>query len=250
MDRPLANPTNRGWRKYRGPALQALAVIGAVFGVASIVLLGMWLLAPDDVEVVGEAPRPVRSSPAPPDTPGTVLIDRVHLVDVEAGAIREAQSVIVRNGVIESIGSGLPAQAGALVIDGRGKYLMPGLIDTHVHLTADQQLLLFAAAGVTTVQSLGGRVQDNLARSAAVETGALAGPAVIGCDYVAPGVSVERVEAGPGSTAPLPGRLGADADVRSVVAAGAGVRWPRGSQSRMCQLPAGSAAPEPSKPDR
>jgi cytosine/adenosine deaminase-related metal-dependent hydrolase len=81
------------------------------------------------------------------------------------------------------------------VIDGRGKYLMPGLIDTHVHLTADQQLLLFAAAGVTTVQSLGDRVQDNLARSAAVETGALAGPAVIGCDYVAPGVSVERVEA-------------------------------------------------------
>ena len=55
--------------------------------------------------------------------------------------------------------------AGALQIDGRGKYLMPGLADMHVHLfpgtgqddLANQQFQLFLANGVTTIRNMIGK---------------------------------------------------------------------------------------------
>ncbi len=42
--------------------------------------------------------------------------------------------VLVDNGVIKEIGTGLKAPAGAETIDATGKYVVPGLIDMHVHL--------------------------------------------------------------------------------------------------------------------
>lgn len=54
---------------------------------------------------------------------------------------------------------------GAVRIDGRGKYLMPGLVDMHVHFQpgpgnpddpAGQQLALLVANGITTARRLGG----------------------------------------------------------------------------------------------
>ena len=122
------------------------------------------------------------------------MIRDVNVVDVDSGRISQGQTLVIRNGIIETIGEGLSAPAGALTIDGRGKYVMPGLIDTHVHLTSNDELLLYAAAGVTTVQSLGDRVRENQARSTGVDAGALAGPGVVSCDYIAAGVSPEGVE--------------------------------------------------------
>jgi dihydroorotase len=42
--------------------------------------------------------------------------------------------VLVENGLITQIGKGLAAPAGAEIIDAAGKYVVPGLIDMHVHL--------------------------------------------------------------------------------------------------------------------
>jgi len=42
--------------------------------------------------------------------------------------------VLVENGLIKEIGKGLAAPAGAEIIDAAGKYVVPGLIDMHVHL--------------------------------------------------------------------------------------------------------------------
>lgn len=41
-------------------------------------------------------------------------------------------------------------------IDGRGRWLMPGLYDLHVHLEEDEELLFYLANGVTTVLNLSG----------------------------------------------------------------------------------------------
>jgi hypothetical protein len=46
---------------------------------------------------------------------------------------------------------------GATVIDGNGKFLIPGLIDSHVHIKLGDPLLLFVVNGVTTVQNMSGR---------------------------------------------------------------------------------------------
>ena len=89
MDRPLAHPTNQGWRKYRSVAMQAAAVIGVVFGVASIVPLGMYLLAPPDSRAGPQATEPAVVAPAPPESPSVVLIRDVNVVDVDvAGSFR------------------------------------------------------------------------------------------------------------------------------------------------------------------
>ena len=46
--------------------------------------------------------------------------------------------------------------AGVTRVDGRGKYLMPGLADMHVHTWFQADLPLFLAAGVTTVRNMAG----------------------------------------------------------------------------------------------
>lgn len=195
MDRPLAHPANQGWRKYRSLAMQAAAVVGVVFGVASIVPLGMYLLAPPAPPADPLSAGPSIVSPAPPESPSVIVFRNASVVDVEGGNIRERQTLVIRDGLIETIGEAISTPSGAFAIDARNKYVMPGLIDTHVHLTSNEELLIYAAAGVTTVQSLGDRIKDNQARAAAVESAALAGPGVVSCDYVAAGVSSDGVEA-------------------------------------------------------
>jgi cytosine/adenosine deaminase-related metal-dependent hydrolase len=65
----------------------------------------------------------------------------------------------------------------ALRIDGRGKYLMPGLIDMHVHLKLPEYLLLYVANGVTTVRNMRGEPR-HLEWRARVAKGEMLGPQI------------------------------------------------------------------------
>jgi imidazolonepropionase-like amidohydrolase len=62
-------------------------------------------------------------------------ITGVAVVDVEKGIVLPDQTVIIEGGLIQAVGprAELSAPKGAHVIDGRGLYLMPGLVDAHVH---------------------------------------------------------------------------------------------------------------------
>ena len=62
----------------------------------------------------------------------TLAITGVTVIDVEAGRERADQIVIVVDNRIATIGdsSATPMPAGARQIDGRGKFIIPGLIDT------------------------------------------------------------------------------------------------------------------------
>jgi len=80
------------------------------------------------------------------DAPATLF----HNVRVFDGTrILAAQDVLVQSGRIAKIGPSLTAPAGAVTIDGRGKTLLPGLIDSHTHTFGDasKTALIF---GVTT----------------------------------------------------------------------------------------------------
>jgi len=64
--------------------------------------------------------------------------------------------VWVENGMIRAVGSNLAPPAGIPTIDGTGKTLLPGLIDTHVHTMANDNFLKSALAlGVTTELDMG-----------------------------------------------------------------------------------------------
>ncbi|GAA3073135.1 hypothetical protein GCM10020000_67500 [Streptomyces olivoverticillatus] len=63
--------------------------------------------------------------------------------------VRTDDTVVVDDGLIEAVGRGLPVPAGAEVVEGRGRTLLPGLIDAHTHVVgpALRQALRW---GVTT----------------------------------------------------------------------------------------------------
>lgn len=64
-----------------------------------------------------------------------VMIKNVNLVDVERKTVRPGVDVVAQNGNITWVGQGrmFKLPAGTTVIDGTGKYLMPGFTDAHVH---------------------------------------------------------------------------------------------------------------------
>jgi len=66
-------------------------------------------------------------------------------------------TVIVSGGKIERMATGnVPVPAGAQVLDLGGRYLLPGLIDGHVHLGSLDQARRALQSGVTTARSAGG----------------------------------------------------------------------------------------------
>jgi imidazolonepropionase-like amidohydrolase len=95
------------------------------------------------------------------------------------------QSLVVEHGVITHLGptGSIAVPRGALHVDGRGKYLLPGLVDVHVHLASNpeseqrQILKLFLANGVTTVVNLKGTPQILTLRKA-VSAGRILGPRI------------------------------------------------------------------------
>lgn len=74
-----------------------------------------------------------------------------------------------------------PSPQGAQIVDVRGRFLIPGLTDMHVHVLGPdrQHSALFLAAGVTTVLDLGGQLSDLVAHRAAIQTGATPGPRLL-----------------------------------------------------------------------
>lgn len=80
----------------------------------------------------------------------------VHIVPMDSERILNDQTVIVRDGIIETIGDRqeINVPDTVLIVEGQGKYLLPGLADMHVHINSEKDLLLFVAHGVTTVQNM------------------------------------------------------------------------------------------------
>lgn len=106
---------------------------------------------------------------------GATLIDGTNRSPV-AGA-----TVVIEGSQVTGVGPAVPTPAGATVIDARGKYLTPGLVDMHVHVyTPDKwHPEVFLAAGVTTVLDLGGQLHDVAAYRAAIDSGARPGPRIL-----------------------------------------------------------------------
>src|ERR1700752_107131 len=70
--------------------------------------------------------------PAAPET----LIRNATVITVTHGTLQNTD-VLMRNGKIAAVGKNLNASANARVIDGTGKYVMPGIIDCHSHSMLD-----------------------------------------------------------------------------------------------------------------
>lgn len=86
-----------------------------------------------------------------------VLFDNVRLFDADKGVFVENQAVLAQDGKIAKIGAAgsIAAPAGARRIDGKGKTLVPGIWDSHIHIGDDWDVLANVANGMTSFRSPG-----------------------------------------------------------------------------------------------
>ena len=120
---------------------------------------------------------------ASPSAGRILAIVGVSVIPMDSERLLHAQTVLVRGDAIAAMGpaSSVDVPAGAERIDGTGRYLMPGLIDAHVHLRDPGELLSYLAHGVTTVVHLSGpsgNVPDVLRLRQQVARGDTSGPTI------------------------------------------------------------------------
>ena len=108
---------------------------------------------------------PAGTTGAPPQPKGReVAFVNVNVVPMDSERVLADQTVLVRGDQIVEVGPAgkVKVPAGALRIDGRGKYLMPGLAEMHGHIPPPQApkefteavLFMYVANGVTTVRGM------------------------------------------------------------------------------------------------
>jgi imidazolonepropionase-like amidohydrolase len=119
----------------------------------------------------------------------TLAITHVNIVDATGAPEQPDMTVIVRAGYIAELGRSavVTVPHDAKLVDGSGKYLIPGLWDMHVHtvfgdwLPRDEKVMLplFVANGVTGVRDMGSDLDVVMQWRAAIAAGQLLGPRMI-----------------------------------------------------------------------
>lgn len=138
-----------------------------------------------------------------PASPQETLIHAGRLLaDPASGRVLTQQTILVRDGKIVSVSAGYAnARSGQKVVDLKQSFVLPGLIDSHVHLASEQGpdsrlngflktesdaaidaagfALKTLLAGFTTVADLGGPSESILALRSGVARGVVPGPRII-----------------------------------------------------------------------
>jgi imidazolonepropionase-like amidohydrolase len=133
---------------------------------------------------------PARARPEPTE----LLIRGVSVIDATGAPPRPGVSVLVRGGRIVEIGAGVVAARDARVLDGTGRYLIPGLFDMHAHVTflahpgeadpgydratSERVLRVLLAMGVTTVRNPAAPAREGVQLREDVKASRIPGPRI------------------------------------------------------------------------
>lgn len=123
------------------------------------------------------------------------------LVDPASGKVETAKTLVVQNGKVVRIADGYVSEPGGKVVDLKSRFVLPGLIDSHVHITSEQgpssrldevtkssaeQAMVGARyarktlmAGFTTIADLGADNQAIFALRKAIALGDVPGPRIL-----------------------------------------------------------------------
>jgi imidazolonepropionase-like amidohydrolase len=131
----------------------------------------------------------------------TILLTGGHVIDVERGTVMKDHDILIEEGAIKAVGrKGTLGASGAAKVEMKGAFLLPGLSDSHVHLTSRSDLHGYRRlavstprsaisgvanaektlrAGFTTVRNLGGPGFADVDLKDAIDTGEVPGPRII-----------------------------------------------------------------------
>jgi len=149
----------------------------------------------------------------------TIIIKDITIVDVRNGKLSKNSDVFIEGNKIKAIGNGLKNTAASTIINGKGKYLIPGLWDMHVHALSDSRykwlFSLMVANGVTGIREMGNnlpfeqivQIRNELleqkiigprlgATTARILDGVHLGQSFIKHDSTSVGTAIETAEAG------------------------------------------------------
>jgi imidazolonepropionase-like amidohydrolase len=142
----------------------------------------------------------------PPPAAGRLWLTNARVVDGTGAPARDGAAVLVGDGTIERVGSASEsAPDGARVLDLKGRMVIPGLINAHVHVQAKspepargaEEILAGTSAhllqsglrdclrmGVTTVRNVGSQAQQPQEARQAMRYGAFRGPRLLTCGLI------------------------------------------------------------------
>lgn len=122
----------------------------------------------------------------PKSAPDILVITNVNIVDTRTGSVQPRLTVLIKNGRMASIAKlGIVGSSPRYqIINGSGKYLIPGLWDMHVHSAGGPAapwdtgiiLPLYIVNGITGIRDMGGDLDVLQARQRQIEDGELIGP--------------------------------------------------------------------------
>ena len=125
---------------------------------------------------------------SPPPEP-TLAITHVTVIDMTGAAPLADQTIVIEKQRIANLGSSnaVAIPRGAQILDAHGKFLIPGLADMHIHLTAAGEpegsrkfiIPLLLANGITSVRDMGGYLESLIPLRKEIKEGKRLGPTIV-----------------------------------------------------------------------
>ncbi len=151
------------------------------------------------VGVIAIVPAALSAADTPPQA-GITALNCGHLIDTVNGKVLGETTIVIENGRVREVLNGMQAPAGAKLIDLKSETCMPGLIDSHTHLTGQTSRTGYVdkfhwniaeyairstvyarrtlLAGFTTVRNLGDQANESAALRDAINAGIVPGPRI------------------------------------------------------------------------
>jgi imidazolonepropionase-like amidohydrolase len=109
-----------------------------------------------------------------------LAITRVNVIDIVDGRIVPNSTVTISDQTITSVRPNSAPPAGARIVDGHGRFLIPGLWDMHAHMEAagGSWLQLYVANGVTGIRDMGSDLELILKMRESTASGRVLGPRI------------------------------------------------------------------------